>query len=288
MICRIPPKFGSASSGVWDLLLKGIEGLEIARREGVHPSVISRIKTRVERRITAETEGKAASLKARQLGEIRRARREAWRGWEESCKPAAKTTRRSRGTGFGSGSGSGTVEQNEVKGQSGNLAFLDKVYDGIRLEARLTGTEAAQKQTVEVMSLEALVAGSIFDVVEQLPLGLATGVEAVGECSITNGAGIRRSARSVRPRTNGARAKRAWTPWKTAKDAVSHRAHTRPCPLKKTREDRLKQRSQPVHQIGSRSMEPSRVAGEPSFWTSRARNSSDRRPCTAFRISAQR
>ena len=195
---------------------------------------------------------------------------------------------RSRGTGFGSGSGSGTVEQNEVKGQSGNLAFLDKVYDGIRLEARLTGTEAAQKQTVEVMSLEALVAGSIFDVVEQLPLGLATGVEAVGECSITNGAGIRRSARSVRPRTNGARAKRAWTPWKTAKDAVSHRAHTRPCPLKKTREDRLKQRSQPVHQIGSRSMEPSRVAGEPSFWTSRARNSSDRRPCTAFRISAQR
>ena len=35
---------------VWDLLLKGREGVEIARREGVHPSVISRIKTRVERR----------------------------------------------------------------------------------------------------------------------------------------------------------------------------------------------------------------------------------------------
>ena len=144
---------------VWDLFLKGLEGVEIARREGVNPSVISRIKTRVERRITAETDGKAASLRARQLGEIRRARREAWRGWEDSCKPTAKTTRRSRGTGFGSGSG--TVEQNEVKGQSGNPAFLDKVYDGIRLEARLTGTEAAQKQTVEVMSLEALVAGSM-------------------------------------------------------------------------------------------------------------------------------
>ena len=32
---------------VWDLLLKGIEGLEIARREGVDPAVISRIKKRV-------------------------------------------------------------------------------------------------------------------------------------------------------------------------------------------------------------------------------------------------
>ena len=131
---------------VWDLLLKGLEGLEIARREGVHPSVISRIKTRVERRITAETDGKAASLKARQIGEIRRARREAWRGWEESCKPAAKTTRRSGGKGL---SGSGLVEQNEVKGQSGNPAFLDKVYDGIRLEARITGTEAPQKQSLD-------------------------------------------------------------------------------------------------------------------------------------------
>ena len=99
---------------VWDLLLKGLEGVEIARREGVHPSVISRIKTRVERRITAETEGKVASLKARQLGEIRRARREAWRGWEASCKPRRKTTRRSGGPA------PGTVEQTEVKGQSGN------------------------------------------------------------------------------------------------------------------------------------------------------------------------
>ena len=41
------------------------------------------------------------------------------------------------------------MEQNEVKGQNGNPAFLDKVYDGIRLEARITGTEAPQKQTVD-------------------------------------------------------------------------------------------------------------------------------------------
>ena len=129
---------------VWDLLLKGLEGVDIARREGVNPSVISRIKTRVERRIIAETDGKVASLKARQIGEIRRARREAWRAWDESCKPAAKTTRRLGGTGPGS-----TVEANEVKGQCGNPAFLEKVYDGIRLEARITGTEAPQKQTVD-------------------------------------------------------------------------------------------------------------------------------------------
>ena len=128
---------------VWDLLLKGLEGVDIARREGVHPSVISRIKMRVERRIAAETEGKASSLRARQIGELRRARREAWRGWEESCKPAAKTTRRSGGKGFG------PVEANEIKGQSGNPAFLEKVYDGIRLEAKLTGTEAPIKQTLD-------------------------------------------------------------------------------------------------------------------------------------------
>ena len=129
---------------VWDLLLKGLEGVDIARREGVNPSVISRIKTRVEHRITAETDGKAASLRARQIGEIRRARREAWRAWDESCKPAAKTTRRLGGTGPG-----GTSEANEIKGQCGNPAFLEKVYDGIRLEARITGTEAPQKQTIQ-------------------------------------------------------------------------------------------------------------------------------------------
>ena len=117
---------------VWDLLLKGREGVEIARGEGVHPSVISRIKTRVEQRMTVEIEGKVASLKARQIGEIRRARREAWRGWEASCQPAAKTTRRSGWKGSG-----GAIEANEIKGQSGNPAFLEKVYDGIRLEARL-------------------------------------------------------------------------------------------------------------------------------------------------------
>ena len=128
---------------VWDLLLKGIEGLDIARREGVDPAVISRIKTRVEQRIIDETDGKAATLRARQIGEIRRARREAWRAWEESCKPAAKTKRRS------GGKAPGTVEENEVKGQSGNPAFLEKIYDGIRIEARITGTEAPQKQTFD-------------------------------------------------------------------------------------------------------------------------------------------
>jgi len=128
---------------VWDLLLKGYEGVEVARREGVDPAVISRIKTRVERHVIAETDGKVQSLKARQIGEIRRARREAWRAWEESCKPAAKTTRRS------GGQKADTVEANEVKAQSGNPAFLEKVYDGLRLEARLTGTEAPQKQAID-------------------------------------------------------------------------------------------------------------------------------------------
>jgi hypothetical protein len=134
------PQIRARELRVWDLLLKGVEGVEIARREGVDPAVISRIKTRVERRIASEIDGKAASLRARQVGEIRRARREAWRAWEESCKPAAKTTRRS-----GAGR-TGTVEANEIRGQSGNPAFLDKVFEGIRLEARLTGTEAPERQ----------------------------------------------------------------------------------------------------------------------------------------------
>jgi len=128
---------------VWDLLLKGVEGVEIARREGVDPAVISRIKKRVERRITAEIDGKALALKARQVGELRRARREAWRGWEASWKPAAKTTRQSRG------GRSSIVEASEIKAQSGNPAFLEQVYHGIQMEARLTGTEAPKKQSVE-------------------------------------------------------------------------------------------------------------------------------------------
>ena len=44
-------------------------------------------------------------------------------------------------------------------------------------------------------------------------------------CSITSGAGIRRSARSVRPNSKDAR-HGVWIRWKTAKNAVSHRPHT--------------------------------------------------------------
>ena len=47
------------------------------------------------------------------------------------------------------------------------------------------------------------------------------------KCSITNDAGTRRLARSVQRHLNDARTKRAWSLWKTAKDAVSHRLHTR-------------------------------------------------------------
>jgi hypothetical protein len=61
----------------WDLLLQGLEGGEIARREGVDPAVISRMKTRVERRLIAETQDNAAAFRVRQIGELRRARREA-------------------------------------------------------------------------------------------------------------------------------------------------------------------------------------------------------------------
>ena len=46
---------------------------------------------------------------------------EAWRAWEESCKPAAKTTRRSAGRGAAA-----TFEANEVKAQSGNLKSLGR------------------------------------------------------------------------------------------------------------------------------------------------------------------
>ena len=41
------------------------------------------------------------------------------------------------------------VEANEIKGQSGNPAFLATIFEGIRLEAKLTGTEAARQQRVE-------------------------------------------------------------------------------------------------------------------------------------------
>jgi hypothetical protein len=63
------------------------------------------------------------------------------------------------------------------------------------------------------------------------------------EVFLTNGVGIRRSARSVRQRTSGARGQRAWTSWKTAQDAVSHRAHTRHSCLNTRNEQQLKQRS---------------------------------------------
>ena len=53
---------------VWDWLLRGVEGVEIARREGVDPAVISRIKNRVERRIIADTDSlEEGRLRTRRL-----------------------------------------------------------------------------------------------------------------------------------------------------------------------------------------------------------------------------
>jgi hypothetical protein len=49
---------------------------------------------------------------------------------------------------------------------------------------------------------------------------------ALSTC-ITSDAVIRRSGRSVQQHSNGVRSKRAWTPWKTTQNVVSHRAHTR-------------------------------------------------------------
>src|SRR5438874_7741686 len=71
------------------------------------------------------------------------------------------------------------------------------------------------------------------------------------KCFITSGGGIRRSARSVRRPMNVAHTKRAWTLWKTAKNAVSHSAHTHHLSLRKKNEDQKKHRSYPVHRIGS-------------------------------------
>ena len=60
----------------------------------------------------------------------------------------------------------------------------------------------------------------------QDPSNVRLMITAVGT-SITNDAGTRRLARSVQRHLNDAQTKRAWILWKTAKDAVSHRLHTR-------------------------------------------------------------
>jgi hypothetical protein len=66
----------------------------------------------------------------------------AWRWWEESCKPAAKTTRRTVSRG------GSTIERTKSRPER-QPAFLDKVVVGIRLEARITGTEAPVQQQIE-------------------------------------------------------------------------------------------------------------------------------------------
>src|ERR1700681_3075950 len=69
--------------------------------------------------------------------------------------------------------------------------------------------------------------------------------------------GAMRLAMEAWRRDNGTR--RGWTPWKTAQTAVSHRAHTRTCSLRKKSEERLTRRSYPVHRIGSMASACSRV-----------------------------
>jgi len=56
------------------------------------------------------------------------------------CRPNDRIDRRAQ---------SGTVEASEIKAQGGNPAFLEQVYHGIQLEAKLTGTEAPTKQRAD-------------------------------------------------------------------------------------------------------------------------------------------
>lgn len=127
---------------VWDRLAQGHLGIQIAADEGVSKQVISAIKKRVERRIAKEILGNVVQLRARQVGELRRARELAWKGYEDSCKPAAKRKTKSVPTGTTSTT---QMVEDEVKGQSGNPAMLAMVYRGIEIEAKLTGTEAPTK-----------------------------------------------------------------------------------------------------------------------------------------------
>ncbi len=73
------------------------------------------------------------------------------------------------------------------------------------------------------------------------------------EVLLTSDVGIQQSVRSQSGRnSNDTRTKRVWSLWKTAKNAVSHRLHTRTCFQEKKNEDKTRRRrSQPVHRIGS-------------------------------------
>ena len=73
----------------------------------------------------------------------------------------------------------------------------------------------------------------IIDILKDAEAGVAVSdlrgrrVSAEPPSSMTNDAGTRRLTRSVQRPLSDARAKKAWILWKTAKDAVSHRLHTR-------------------------------------------------------------
>lgn len=132
---------------VWDLLGQGMTGVEVAAKLGIDFRIVSRIKRRVENRTIADMKKNVDRVRARQVGKVQWAQRQAVKGWTESCKPAAKTKRRMQPATAANGQQSSILvsEENTIEGQSGNPAFLTAYGSLVEMEAELTGTKAPTK-----------------------------------------------------------------------------------------------------------------------------------------------
>lgn len=133
---------------IWDRLVKGDSLKVIAETEGVSRPIISRIKARVLARVQSEIGASRDALVAGQVAELRAVRREAWKEYDKSSKPKARSKkRRTLLPGAPGATPSAAVVAAEIaeevlEGQTGNPEYLRVITKAIDTEARLLGTAA--------------------------------------------------------------------------------------------------------------------------------------------------
>lgn len=137
-----PAEKSRQEQAVNGLYLKGMPQAVIAEQLGISQTTVSRCLKRVADYCRKIYSAEFKEILNRELQKLDHLELEAWKGWEKSCKDAARQTVKA----VRSGTEAIPVEKTLVtEGQSGDPRFLQIVNDCISKRCDLLGVEAPKK-----------------------------------------------------------------------------------------------------------------------------------------------
>lgn len=129
---------------VYEQWQQGRSQQDLAEECGITRQRVGALCKRVDRYLCDVWQDDIRDIRIRLTEELRRARRQAWLGWERSLQ-ASESTRTVEGDGVADGKGTGKRTERTTSGQAGDANYLDVIGRLVEREAKLWGAEAAKK-----------------------------------------------------------------------------------------------------------------------------------------------